>query len=118
MRAGYEFQERVSDMIGSAMLRKSQIGNGRSTPTVLIATTFESRSTRCDATLSPTCIIHHVSQPDHLESSLGILCPDILLLDIAFVGRPQSIVLIRRLSHSNKIIVLTPHPNKTEALSV
>jgi len=94
--------------------------NAPAAPAVLIATSDVHSRTRWKEGLVGTYPLREVADRSFLEKNIGVLNPDVLLLDIELLGVDGigDGPIIRGLSRNTKIVLLTPRPNELEGVRV
>ena len=94
--------------------------NATAAPAVLIATSDSQARARWKEGLVGSYPLREVSDRSFLEKNIGVLNPDVLLLDIELLGVSGigDGPIIRGLSRNTKIVLLTPNPNEVEGIRV
>ena len=94
--------------------------NATAAPAVLIATSDTHARSRWKEGLVGSYPIREVSDRSFLEKNIGVLNPDVLLLDIELlgVGGIGDGPIIRGLSRNTRIVLLSARPNELEGIRV
>src|SRR5262245_20112134 len=87
-------------------------------PAVLIATADSHACARWKEGLIGSYPLREVADRSFLEKNIGVLNPDVLLLDVELLGGGPigDGPLIHGISKSARIVLLTPHPNEQEGI--
>jgi two-component system, NarL family, nitrate/nitrite response regulator NarL len=111
--------ENLSEETRSRSTRRGRCRGGHR-PRVLLVSAKASVRTRWRRALQDMCVINEESDRDALPAAVGILKPEVLLLDLSLpkLRRAGDIGTIQQASPGTAVLLLAHAPDKSQAMSV